>query len=128
MKGPQVKNIDEYIASFPVDVRKKLVEVRSTIQKAAPEAKEAIKYGIPGYILNGNLVFFAGYKSHIGLYPAPRQAEEFKDELAQYEGGKGTVQFPLDRRIPLRLVRRIVKFLVARDAKRAKKKPTTKKK
>jgi uncharacterized protein YdhG (YjbR/CyaY superfamily) len=120
MKGPQAKNIDEYVTLFPVDVRKKLVAIRSAIQSTAPQAEEAIKYGMPCYVLNGNLVFFAAYKNHIALYPAPRQAEEFKEELAEYEGGKGTVQFPLDERIPLGLIKRIVKYLVKKNTEKIK--------
>jgi uncharacterized protein YdhG (YjbR/CyaY superfamily) len=106
------KNIDEYIATFPDDVQKILERIRATIQKAAPDAQEAIKYQIPTFTLNGNLIHFAGYKKHIGLYPAPRGAEEFKKELSAYEGGKGTVQFPLNKPIPYDLITRIVKFRV----------------
>ena len=106
------KNIDEYIASFPDDVQKILQKIRATIHKAAPAAEEAIKYKIPTFTLNGkSLIHFAAYKSHIGLYPAPRGAEEFRKELASYEGGKGTVQFPLDKPIPFNLITRITKFL-----------------
>jgi uncharacterized protein YdhG (YjbR/CyaY superfamily) len=108
MEAPQ--NIDEYIANFPSNVQKILQKIRKTIQKAAPEAKEAIKYQIPTFTLNGNLIHFAAYKNHIGIYPAPRGAEEFKKELANYEGGKGTAQFPLDKPIPYDLITRMVKF------------------
>jgi uncharacterized protein YdhG (YjbR/CyaY superfamily) len=100
------KNIDEYIATFPDDVQKILERIRATIQKAAPDAQEAIKYQIPTFTLNGNLIHFAAYKNHIGLYPAPRVAEQFKKELAAYEGGK------LDKPIPYDLITRIVKFRV----------------
>ena len=106
------KNIDEYIATFPDDVQKILERIRATIQKAAPDAQEAISYKIPTFTLNGNLIHFAAYKKHIGLYPAPRGAEEFKKELSAYEGGKGTVQFPLNKPIPYDLITRIVKFKV----------------
>jgi uncharacterized protein YdhG (YjbR/CyaY superfamily) len=109
-------NLNEYIASFPNDVQKILQKIRTTIHKVAPEAEEAIKYGIPTFTLDGkNLVHFAAYKSHIGLYPAPRGSEEFKKELANYEGGKGTVQFQLDEPIPYDLITKIVKFLVKRS-------------
>ena len=104
-------NIDEYIQGFPDDVQKILQKIRKTIQKAAPGATEAISYQIPTFKLDGkNLIHFAGFKNHIGVYPAPREADEFKEELAAYKGGKGTVQFPLDQPIPYDLIRRIVKF------------------
>lgn len=108
---PTFDNIDEYIAAFSADVQKILQKIRKTIQKAAPKAKEAISYQIPTFRLNGkNLIHFAAFQKHIGVYPAPRGDEEFKDELAAYDGGKGTVQFPLDRPIPYDLITRIVKF------------------
>ena len=111
MKAP--KDIDAYIAGFPPNVQAILEKIRATIRKAAPGAQEAIKYQIPTFVLNGrNLISFAAYKSHIGLYPAPRGAEEFKEELAKYEGGKGTIQFPLGEAIPYALITRIVKFRV----------------
>ena len=110
------KNINEYIADFPDNVQKILQRIRKTIQKVVPGAEEAIKYGIPTFTLDGkNLIHFAAYKSHIGLYPAPRGADEFKKELANYEGGRGTVQFPLDKPIPYDLIIRISKFLVKRS-------------
>ena len=85
------RNIEEYIAGFPSNVQKILQEIRLTIREAAPGAEEAIKYQIPAFTLNGNLIFFAAYKKHFGLYPAPRGVEKFKKELSAYEGGKGTV-------------------------------------
>jgi uncharacterized protein YdhG (YjbR/CyaY superfamily) len=114
------KNIDEYISNFPNDVQEILQKIRKTIHNAAPDAQEAIKYQIPTFTLKGNLIHFAAYKNHIGLYPAPRGAEEFKKELANYEGGKGTVQFPLDKPIPYDLIRRIVKFRVQKDLEKKK--------
>jgi len=117
-------NIDEYIADFPPDVQKLLQKMRMTIRKAAPQAEEAIKYGIPTFTLNGNLVHFGGYKSHIGFYPAPRGIEKFKKELSRYEGGKGTVQFPFDEPLPIDLITKIVKFRVSQNLEytRARKK------
>jgi uncharacterized protein YdhG (YjbR/CyaY superfamily) len=115
------RNIDEYIAGFPKDIQKKLQEVRSTIRKAAPKAEEAIKYAIPTFTQNGNLVHFAAYKSHIGFYPAPRGIEAFKDEVAGYEGGKGTLKFPLDEPLPLGLISKIVQFRVKETEKSGKK-------
>lgn len=107
------KDIDEYIAGFPRDVQELLERVRMTIIKAAPGAEETISYKIPTFNLKGRyLIYFAAYKKHIGLYPAPRGVEEFKEELSGYEGGKGTVRFPFDKPMPFDLIRRIVKFMV----------------
>jgi uncharacterized protein YdhG (YjbR/CyaY superfamily) len=91
-----------------------------TIKKAAPKAGETIKYRIPTFTLNGNLIFVAAFTNHIGLYPAPRRAEQFKKELSGYKGGKGTVQFPLDGPIPYGLITRIVKFRVRQNLNRSK--------
>ena len=113
------KTIDQYIAGFPPDVQEILQKVRATIRKAAPEAEEAIKYGIPTFTLKGNLVHFGAYKKHIGFYPAPTGLEEFKEELSAYEGSKGTVRFPLDKPIPFDLISKIVKFRVQENLERA---------
>ena len=115
----QPKTIDDYIADFPEDVQLKMEKIRAAIRKAAPQAEEAMKYGIPTFVLHGNLIHFAGYKNHIGLYPGSKPIEEFEDELAGYETSKGTVQFPLDKRIPLGLITKITKFCVARNKERA---------
>ena len=115
------KDIDDYIAGFPEDVQKILKKVRTTIRKTAPDAEETISYQIPTFKLNGRyLIYFAGFKNHISLYPAPRGAEEFKKELAAYEGGKGTVQFPLDKPIPFDLIKRIVKYKIKENQKKTK--------
>jgi len=113
------KNIDDYIAGFPAEVQEILEKIRSTIRKAAPDAKETINYGIPTFTLNGNLVHFAGFKGHIGFYPTPSGIEKFKEELSVYEGAKGSVQFPLDKRMPFGLIRKIVKFRVQENLERA---------
>ena len=124
------KDIDEYIAGFPEDVQKLLQKLRMTIREAAPDAEEAIKYRMPTFTLNGNLVHFAAFKNHIGFYPAPRGIEEFKDELSVYKGAKGSVQFPLGEPIPFELVGRIVKFRVRNHleklAAKGKKRSSTK--
>ena len=91
------KNIDEYIAGFPQDVQEILQKIRMTIRKAAPDAEETIKYQMPTFTLKGSLVHFAAHKNHIGFYPTPTGIEEFKQELSIYEGGKGSVRFPLDK-------------------------------
>ncbi|MFD2874654.1 iron chaperone [Mucilaginibacter ximonensis] len=117
----QAKNIDEYIADFPEDVQAQLQSIREAIQKTAPEATEAIKYGIPTFILNGNLVHFGGYKKHIGFYPAPMGIEAFAEETAQYRAGKGTLQFPFDKPMPLDLIDRIVRHRVEKNLAKKKK-------
>lgn len=115
--NPKFKNIDEYIATFPADVQKILQKIRVAIRKAAPEAEEAISYQIPTFKLSGkNLIHFAGFKNHIGIYPAPRGVAEFDEELSKFDGGKGTVQFPLDEPIPYGLITRIVKFRIKKHA------------
>ena len=113
------KNIDEYIAGFPKEVQEILEKTRLTIRNAAPEAEERISYQIPIFTLKGNLVYFAAYKKHISLYPAPRGIEKFKNVFAAYKGGKGTVQFPLDKPIPYDLIGEIVKFRVEENLWRA---------
>jgi uncharacterized protein YdhG (YjbR/CyaY superfamily) len=119
--------IDEYIATFPEDIQKKLGEVRATIKSAAPEATEKISYQMPTFFLYGNLVHFAAFKNHIGLYPAPSGIEAFKHELSQYEGSKGTIKFPLDKPLPLDLISKITKYRVAENLKRAETKSSKKK-
>jgi len=112
--------IDEYIERFPREVQSLLQKIRKTIRAAAPAAEEKISYQIPAFTLNGGgLISFAAWKKHVALYPAPRGHEKFKDELAAYEGGKGTVKFPLDRPIPFDLIGRIVKFKVKENLERA---------
>jgi uncharacterized protein YdhG (YjbR/CyaY superfamily) len=119
MKTTAAETIDEYIANFPNDIQQKLKDLRTTIKKAAPKAEEKISYAMPTFAQHGNLVHFAAFKNHIGFYPAPRAIEEFKKELAKYEGSKGTVQFPLDKPLPLSLVSKMVKFRVAQNMEKA---------
>lgn len=113
------RNIDEYIAGFPPDIQEILEKIRLTIRKAAPKAEEAISYMMPTFKLHGNLVHFAAFKNHIGLYPAPSGIEAFKEELSVYEGGKGTIRFPLDQPIPYTLIGKIVKFRVQQNLDKA---------
>jgi uncharacterized protein YdhG (YjbR/CyaY superfamily) len=117
------KTIDEYIAEFPPDTQKVLEAVRAVIREAAPEATERISYAIPTFDLNGRrLIYFAGFAKHIGLYPVTADvAEAFEQELKPYKRGKGSVQFPLDRPVPLDLIRRIVEFKMAQRAGKAPK-------
>ena len=105
-------SIDEYIASFPEDIQKILEQVRTTIKDAAPEAEETIKYAIPTFTFKGNLVHFAAFKNHIGLYPTPHAIETFEKELAVYKSAKGSIQFPLGKPIPYNLITKIVEFRV----------------
>ena len=121
MKAGQTapKNIDEYIAGFPPEIQEILEKIRLTIRKAAPKAEEAISYMMPTFKLHGNLVHFAAFKNHIGLYPAPSGIDAFREELAVYEGGKGTIRFPLDKPIPYPLISKIVKFRATQNLDKA---------
>ncbi len=114
------KNIDEYINSFPLNIQTMLEKMRQTIHKAAPEAVEAISYQMPAFKLNGNLVYFAAFKKHIGFYPAPSGIESFKKELSPYITGKGTIQFPLDQTIPFDLVEKVVRYRVKENLAKRK--------
>jgi uncharacterized protein YdhG (YjbR/CyaY superfamily) len=123
----KTNTIDEFIAIFPKDVREILEKVRETIRKAAPEAEETIGYGIPTFVLKGNLVHFAAYKNHIGFYPTSSGIARFKDELTAYKTSRGTVQFPLDKPIPYDLISKIVAFRVKENLEKAEVKVKKKK-
>lgn len=112
MKKNNPNTIDEYISGFPKDVQVMLISMRKTIQKSAPNAEETIKYGIPTFVLQGNLVHFGAYKTHIGFYPAPSGIKAFKKELSAYKSAKGSVQFLIDKPLPLDLITKIVVFRV----------------
>lgn len=112
------KNIDEYISCYPKDVQIILGKLRTTIKKSAPKAEESIKYGIPTFVQNGNLVHFGGFKNHIGFFPTPSGITAFKKELSVYRCAKGSVQFPIDKPIPLSLISKIVKFRVGENLSR----------
>ena len=121
MKTTKPNNIDNYIAAFPKDVQEILEQVRATIKNAAPKAEETISYGIPTFKLNKvYLIYFAGFKKHIGIYPAPTGIKAFKKEFSPYKTGKGSVQFPLDKPMPLKLITQIVKFRIKENSLRAK--------
>jgi uncharacterized protein YdhG (YjbR/CyaY superfamily) len=118
MKKPTT--IDEYIISFPKDIQEILEEVRATINKAAPGATEMISYSVPAFKFKGTmLVWFAAHTKHIGLYPRGSAIEAFKKELSVYKGAKGSVQFPFDKPVPLKLIAKIVKFRVAENLAKA---------
>lgn len=112
MTPGKTTSIDAYIATFPEEVQEKLQQIRATIQKAAPAATEAIKYGMPTFVLNGNLIHFAAYKNHIGIYPAPVAIETFAKDFAPYKTSKGAVQLPIDQRMPLALITKVTKFRI----------------
>ena len=112
-------SIDEYIASFPEDIQNILNDIRATIRAAAPEATEKISYQMPTFFLNGNLVHFAAFKTHVGFYPTPSGIDEFKAELSKYKGSKGSIQFPIDQPVPLDLIAKIVKYRVSENLKKA---------
>lgn len=119
-----IKNVDEYIAGFPKDTQALLTQMRTTIRQAAPDAEEVISYSMPAYRYHGMLVFFAAFKKHIGFYATPTGHAAFKKALSVYKEGKGSVQFPLDKPLPLSLISKIVKFRVKQNLEReeAKKK------
>jgi uncharacterized protein YdhG (YjbR/CyaY superfamily) len=118
----KVDTIDNYIKGFPPEVQNILEKIRETIRKNAPEASETIKYGIPTFVQNGNLVHFAGYKKHIGFYPSPSGIAAFTDETTIYHTGKGTLQFPMNKPIPYSLISKIVKFRVNENQNKQKSK------
>jgi len=110
MKKPN--NIDEYIKNFPVEVQQLLEQIRLTIKELAPNAEEVISYSMPAFKLNGILVWFAAYTKHIGFYPKTSAIERFKDEISNYKSAKGSVQFPLDKPLPLDLITKIIEFRI----------------
>jgi len=116
----QFETIDEYIATFPEPVQKTLQKLRQTIKDSAPEAKETVSYQMPAFKLNGILVYFAVFKNHIGFYPTASGVSNFEKEITQYEKSKGTIKFPIDKPIPLDLIRRIVTFRVKENMKKQK--------
>jgi len=104
------KTVDEYFSGLPKSTRDSMQKLRDVIKQVAPKAEEAISYNMPAFKCNGMLVWYAAYKKHIGFYPRPSGIEAFKDELADYKTSKGAIQFPLEKGIPVNLVKKIVKF------------------
>ena len=120
-KNAKPKTITEYIQTAPKESQEKLKEVRDCIKSAAPEALEIINYQMPTFKLNGkNLIHFAAWKNHIGLYPTPSATEKFKKEIEQYKAAKGSIQFPLGEPLPLSLIRKITEFRVKEVMKKIK--------
>jgi uncharacterized protein YdhG (YjbR/CyaY superfamily) len=114
--------IDTYISDFPGHTQDMLEQLRATINKSAPGAEEVISYKMPAYKLNGMLVYFAGYKNHIGFYPTASGIETFKSELKNFKWAKGSVQFPLDKPLPVKLIDKIVRFKVKENSQKVKRK------
>ena len=119
--------VDEYIALAEPKVKKALKDIRKTIKTTAPKAEEVISYQIPGYKYHGMLVFFAAWKDHISLYPAPWSADSLKKEMSAYEGSKGTIKFPIGEPMPLALIKKMVKYRVKENEARAALKRSIKK-
>ncbi len=113
------ETIDGYIASFPENIQAILEKIRLTIQKAAPEASEKISYGMPTFVLKGNLVHFAAFKNHIGFYSTPSGTAKFRQDILQYKHAKGSIQFPIEQPMPFDLIVQIVKFRVEENLSKA---------
>ena len=116
----KAETIDEYISMYPDNIQAILKKLRQIVREAAPKAEETISYQIPTFKLNGNLVHFAAFKDHISFFPTSSGRIAFKKELSKYKGGRGTIQFPLDKPIPYALVKRIVKFRVKENSETAR--------
>ena len=117
-KRPLASGVEEYISWFPPEVQAQLVELRRVIRETLPDAEERISYGIPGYYMNGQVIFFAAYPHHISVYPAPSGVAEFAEALDKYQTGKGTMQFPLGQPIPYDLVRRRALYRLGENMKK----------
>jgi uncharacterized protein YdhG (YjbR/CyaY superfamily) len=111
------ESVDEYLSASPESERKLLTDLRRTIRQVAPQAEEVISYGIPAFKWNGMLVWYAAFKKHIGLYPMASAIEAFKQELRSFKTSKGAIQFPMDKPIPVALVKKIVKFRLKENAR-----------
>lgn len=122
------ENVDSYIASFSEEIQERLCKIRKAIQDVAGEATETMKYRMPTYVLNENIVHFAGYEHHVGFYPTPSGIVQFAKELEKYPTSKGAVQFPHDKPIPITLVKKIVKFRLKEAAEKAARKKVKKSK
>ncbi len=111
MAKTEFRTVDEYIGTFPTDVQSKLQTVRRIIQKAVPEAEEVISYQMPAYKFHGRLLYFSAFKNHYSLFGATHGIRRaFKKELSRYEGSKGTIRFPLDEPVPVKLIRDIATY------------------
>jgi uncharacterized protein YdhG (YjbR/CyaY superfamily) len=111
-KKARPKTITDYIDAAPKEVRKKLREMRACIRTSAPGAKESLKWGMPAFSYRRILVTFAAFRLHIGFYPTPSAVRAFKKDLSKFATAKGSIQFPLDKPLPLPLIRKITAFRV----------------
>jgi uncharacterized protein YdhG (YjbR/CyaY superfamily) len=128
MERTKPASVPAYLSAFPPAVKKMLQQLRTLIRNSLPEAEESISYDIPCYKLKGKpVIYFAGFKNHVSVYPAPRGMEPFKTELAAYKGGKGTVQFPLNEPLPLELIARMVAFRLEKTLEKENAQPVRKK-
>lgn len=124
MKSEKPKSITDYIAGLPSKTQKHLQQIRALIKKLVPEAEETIRYGMPAFNLNGHyLIYFGGYRDFVSLYPAPRENPALKAEIAAYAGGKGTVRFLLDKNLPVRLIKKIIRFRLKENVNKVRNKP-----
>jgi uncharacterized protein YdhG (YjbR/CyaY superfamily) len=121
MNNKDIKTVDEYMAQFVPETQVEMQKVRQTIIKAAPNAQEVISYKMPAYKFNGMLVYFAAYKNHIGFYPGADAIKLFNNEIIAYKWAKGSVQFPLNKPMPLALITKIVKYRVDVNLNKIKK-------
>jgi len=118
----KARNIDEYISFAPEEVQVKLNELRKAIKSAAPKAEEKISYSMPAFAQNGILAYFSACKNHIGFYPMAKAIVVFKNELKEYKCSKGTVQFTFDKKLPIALIKKIIKFNLGRNLEKKKSK------
>ena len=119
--SPKPKDVDQYIKSFPSGTQKMLQQIKTAVKKLAPDSEEVISYGIPAFKLSGkNLVYFAGWKEHVSMYPVPKGNKTLQKEISRYQTGKGTLQFSLDKPLPLKLITKIVKLRMKENLERAK--------
>ena len=121
------KNIDSYIDTQPEFIQEKLIKMRQIIKSVVPKSEEVISYMMPAFKQHGVLVYFAGCKTHVGFYPTPSGVKEFEKELSDYKYSKGAIQLPLDKPLPVGLIKRIVKFRVKEDKEAAERKVAMKK-
>lgn len=119
MAMKKFSTVKEYLDSFPKETKEQLEELRSLIRKVVPKAEEVISYNMPAYKTSRVLVYFAGYVHHIGFYPTSSPIRVFKDELTGYKTSKGAIQFPLGKKIPAGLVKRIVQFRIKEEEERS---------
>lgn len=127
MKQPAYTSVDQYIQFHPGNIRKRLEKIRSLVKKAAPGAEEKLSYGMPAYTYNGMLLYFAAHTKHIGLYPFTTSVEAFSEELTDYKTAKGSIQFPNDKPLPVKLISQIIAFRVAESKMKAELKASIKK-